>query len=192
MNQFINIDSYPSDTKFSIFFKTQNLSTFIKTKYSHLENMPILSVLLYIFKKDKKYFTFENDYEEIVKNKIIEKTKTLILEKDRNEINILGADIAYFTNPILLDIWFNSFPEIFNNNYELEYNDIPNDINIENYNLLKSAIENGNCENSFYLVEKHKFSFWNNIDEVSCFKNKDIEYINKILELEPFHFIKII
>ena len=190
MNKFTNIDSFPSDTKFSIFFKTQNLSTFIKTKYSHLENMPILSVLLYIFKKDKKYFTFENDYEEIVKNKIIEKTKTLILEKDRNEINILGADIAYFTNPILLDIWFNSFPEIFNNNYELEYNDIPNDINIENYNLLKSAIENGNCENSFYLVEKHKFSFWNNIDEVSCFKNKDIEYINKILELEPISLYK--
>ena len=177
MNQFTNIDSYPSDTKFSIIFKTQNLRFYLKTKYSHLENMPILSVLLYIFKKDKKHFTFENDYEEIVKNKIIEKTKTLTLEKDRNEINILGADIAYFTNPIILDIWFNSFPELFNNNYELEYNDITNDINIENYNLLKSAIENRNCENSFYLVEKHKFSFWNNIDVVSCFKNKDIEYI---------------
>jgi hypothetical protein len=66
MNQFTNINIYPNNIKFSIFFKTQNLSPFLKTKYSHLENVSILHVLLYIFKKNRKYFKFEKDYKEII------------------------------------------------------------------------------------------------------------------------------
>ena len=184
MDQFENIHLYPCNTKFSICANTQYIKKKIKNQYQHLFDANIIHILLYLFDKDRIYFKFDNDnYEEIVINKLLEQASELTLENDRNIINIISTDISFFTNSKIMALWYNIFPEIYEKDYSYQYTFGENNI-IHNYTLFIAALEGHNLDTLLYLIKTHKFNFWENIDNMS-FKNKELDYIVKILDLEP-------
>ena len=194
-NKFINLEQFPDNMKFSLYLLTQDVSSDIKKKYIYFLDYPIIHILILLYTKKRKDFVFENDnYDEIIRNKLSELRKKINIDENRDLIQNIITDLAFYTNPEILSLWDSFFPEIYNRNYNYIYTWNPT---INNYNLMKAAIEGNNNENILYLRKKYNFNFWENtndsfkinkylLNDISLlgdFSNANQDVILKIIDL---------
>ena len=194
-NKFTNLDEYPYNWKFSSYLLTQDVNIKIKNIFTNFNNYPIIHILLFLYDKNnfRQHFIFENEnYDVIIKDKLEEIRQRINFIENKEFIQNIITDLAYYTNPQLLDLWYSYFPEIYNRDYNYYYS-----WNSSFYNLMKSAIENNKYENILYLKEKHNFDFWentcqynilskdilNNIEIFGDFNYNDEETVIKISQL---------
>ena len=162
LDKFENLDKFPYNMKFSLYLITQNVSSALKKKYNYCFDYPIIHILILLYNKERKDFIFENeDYNEIIKNKLSELKEKNNIDENRELIQNIITDLAFYTNPEMLSLWDSCFPEIYDKDYSYIYTWNPT---IHNYNLMKSAIEGRNNENIIYLIEKYNYSLWENIN----------------------------
>ena len=179
-NKLLNLDLYPTDFSFDKYIKIENKK--LLNKYQHLSNFKVLEVLMFIFYENKENFIFEN-YDENLRSKIVEKGEKLTFPEDTLEINKIGTDISYYLNEDYLELWYQYFPEMFCNSYVYTY--YLQDATLENEILIRGAIHNKNYENIIYLLKKHEFTFWDNLNDINFTFDNDKSY--EIFELDNIY-----
>ena len=130
--------------------------------------------------KNQKFIEYliieHNDKQKLLEGKLIEMSSKCFKKVDRDEfINNITYLLVYYTNEIVLDLWYYFVPDAFQIFFDME-------------DYINITYNSKNLKNLYYLIDRHGGSLWERFNtntntniRLDTLANYDIETFKKII-----------